>query len=321
MRKELLEVLSQIRPEEQEILDGNICVHKELYTSANEFIVDSRKVTGRKKLMQLRPHTRFTDFPLHRHDYIEMMYVCKGHNIHIIDGHEIDVKAGEFLLLNQYSWHEIKKSDEGDIAINFIILPEFFDKPFTMLGFNNVITEFLINILRKDSNKGEFLYFKVSDILSVQNLVENMVTMLISDQQNDTILQTTMGLLFMYLAMNLDRINKGAKKQFNDMLMEESCNYIEINYKEASLSELAERLHQSQYFLSRLIKEKTGQTFKEIVQERRFYRAMELLRKTDLSVNDIIASVGYENASYFRRKFKEKYNVTPKEYRIKYKEA
>lgn len=79
--------------------------------------------------------------------------------------------------------------------MNFVIRPEFFDKPYTMLGFNNVITDFLINVLRKNSSQGEFLYFQVADAVPVQNLIENMVSMLIHDQENDTILQTTMGLL------------------------------------------------------------------------------------------------------------------------------
>ena len=44
-------------------------------------------------------------------------------------------------------------------------------------------------------------------------------------------------------------------------------------------------------------------------------QAAYLLSSTTLPVADIIESVGYDNTSYFYRKFKEKYGMSPKEYR------
>ena len=55
----------------------------------------ARKMMGDdQKLIQIRTHTRFIAFPRHRHDFIEMMYVCKGSCTHIIDGQEITVTGG-----------------------------------------------------------------------------------------------------------------------------------------------------------------------------------------------------------------------------------
>ena len=231
MRQELLEILEAVREEEREILEGGAGIRKDLYTEGEPFIVTARKMMGDdQKLIQIRTHTRFIAFPRHRHDFIEMMYVCKGSCTHIIDGQEITVQAGEFLLLNQYSWHEIKKAEKDDISVNFVIRPEFFDKPYTMLGFNNAITDFLINVLRKNSSQGEFLYFQVADAVPVQNLIENMVSMLIHDQENDTILQTTMGLLCMHLAYYTDRLNRGMQEKFDDMLVKESMEYIDSHF-------------------------------------------------------------------------------------------
>ena len=53
----------------------------------------------------------------------------------------------------------------------------------------------------------------------------------------------------------------------------------------------------------------------ELLQEKRMNQARYLLAHTKLSVNQIIALVGYENNSYFYRKFREKYGETPKDYR------
>lgn len=70
--------------------------------------------------------------------------------------------------------------------------------------------------------------------------------------------------------------------------------------------------------LSRTIKQETGHTFKELLQEKRFEKASMFLRETDLPIADIMIACGYENSSYFYRKFKEKYEVSPKDYRKQY---
>ena len=81
--------------------------------------------------------------------------------------------TGELLFLNQYTRHKILPAGEEDIAINFMILPEFFDVAYTMAGNNNVLADFLVNVLRQDEERGEYLHFKVAEVLQIQNLLEN----------------------------------------------------------------------------------------------------------------------------------------------------
>ena len=52
-----------------------------------------------------------------------------------------------------------------------------------------------------------------------------------------------------------------------------------------------------------------------MLQEKRLKAACALLRQTDLPVSDIAAAVGYENSSYFYRRFREIYRMSPKEFR------
>jgi len=48
-------------------------------------------------------------------------------------------------------------------------------------------------------------------------------------------------------------------------------------------------------------------------------KAAVLLTSTSIPVEEIIVEVGYENSSYFHRLFKERYGMTPKQYRDKSK--
>ena len=69
------------------------------------------------------------EFPLHRHNYVEFMYVVQGEITHVIDGKELTLYKGDLLMLNQYVEHAIHRAEFEDIGINLIALPEFFEIP------------------------------------------------------------------------------------------------------------------------------------------------------------------------------------------------
>ena len=165
MQQALLDQLRKITEEERKILDGEAEVDRDLYTSGRDFTVDSRKMLKEGRLIAVRTHTRFVHFPAHRHNFIEVLYVCQGQLTNIIGGKEVVIRQGELLFLNQYTRHEILPAGEEDIAINFMILPEFFDVAYTMAGNNNVLADFLVNVLRQDDERGEYLHFKVAEVL------------------------------------------------------------------------------------------------------------------------------------------------------------
>ena len=92
--------------------------------------------------------------------------------------------------------------------------------------------------------------------------------------------------------------------------------YIEKNLKHATLQCLACELNYSYSFAGDLVRRLTGMSFTEYLQIKRLNEALRLLTETSLSVHEISNSVGYENVSFFRRKFKERYKVLPKQYRL-----
>lgn len=318
MQEKLLNHLKTVTEEERRILNGDKEVNKDLYTSGKDFTVDSKKMLEEGKLIAVRTHTRFTRFPAHRHNYIEVLYVCEGVLVNIIDGKRVEINKGELLFLNQYTRHEILPAGENDIAINFMILPEFFDTAYAMAGSNNVLADFLVNMLRKDEERGEYLHFKVSEVLQIQNLLENMIYSLVTGKgDQNRINQTTMGLIFLYLLDSVQYVEMRVPNQYENMISMTTLDYIEQQYRTATLTELCDRLHLPMHVLSKMIKKSTGFNFKELLQRKRLNKAVELMCETDLPVSDIIAAVGYENNSYFHRVFKERYHMTPREFRIK----
>lgn len=317
MQQALLDHLKKITEEEQKILDGVEEVDRDLYTSRGDFTVDSAKMLSEGKLIAVRTHTRFIHFPAHRHNFIEVLYVCQGQLTNVIGGREVVIRKGELLFLNQFTRHEILPAGKDDIAINFMILPEFFDVAYTMAGNNNVLADFLVNVLRQDEERGEYLHFRVSEVLQIQNLLENMIYSLVTGNgDQNRINQTTMGLIFLYLLESVQYVEMRVPNQYENMISMTTLDYIEQQYRTATLTELCAKLNLPMHVLSKMIKKNTGFNFKELLQRKRLNKAVELMCETDLPVGDIIAAVGYENGSYFHRVFKERYHMTPRAFRI-----
>lgn len=246
MNTEIINTLSIITDEEKAILSGKDGIEKNIYTTAQNFIIDSKKMLQNGKLIDIRPHTRFIHFPCHRHNYIEIVYMIKGSTTHIINGKEIVLNSGELLFLNQNAYQEILPASENDIAVNFIVLPEFFDVAFSMINTKdeNILRKFMINSLTKEKSGIDFLHFLVSDILPVQNLVENMIWSIINKNINSrTINQITMGLLFMQILNHTDKISNQTANDYEHETIFYILQYIEENYKEASLNELSKLLN------------------------------------------------------------------------------
>ncbi len=322
MHQELLKELSVITDEERRILDGHTDIEHDRYTEKKELIVDCEKLIQKGKLIQVRPHTRFVRFPKHRHNYVEVIYMCQGTTTHIVDGNRVVLEQGDLLFLNQHAVQEIEPAKEEDIAINFIIVPEFFNMAFSMMGDeNNALKDFLIGTLCSKDGMTSYLYFHVADILPIQNLVENMVWTIFYDMGNKrSSNQITMGLLLLQLLNHMDKMETG-NSLFDMELIGTVLGYIEGHYRNGTLSELAKMMKYDVYWLSREIKKRTGKTYKELLQAKRMNQAAYLLSNSRLAVADIIESVGYDNSSYFYRKFKERYGVSPKEYRDGVKES
>ena len=115
----------------------------------------------------------------------------------------------------------------------------------------------------------------------------------------------------------LERLKPAENSAKKKVLSESIYGYIEKNLTTATLSGLAELLGYSVSYTAALVKRMFGKPFSKLLQEKRCAIAADKLLNTDLSVSEIIISVGYENESFFRKTFKEKYGKNPLDFRKK----
>ncbi len=311
MERELLQKIKNLIEEEEAKL------RREAEEGVQEELTDvyrGSRYLNKGKMIAFHPHARENWCGSHRHDYVELAYVLQGSCTHIVEGKRLTIKKGELLFLSQRAHHEIPPAGEDDLMINIIIQPEFFEKIFLIIGEEETpLHRFLLDCLCKRRWEVSYLHFKVENERFIQNLMENMLETLIRDVPNKhNVLQITMGLLFLHLMNYTDSL---ASVQERDKMAVQALQYIETNYCEGSLQELAKLLSYDFHSLSRDIRQKTGKTYTQLVQEKRLSQACFYLRNTDMSVEEISRKVGYENISFFYRLFRSRYGASPRRYR------
>lgn len=105
----------------------------------------------------------------------------------------------------------------------------------------------------------------------------------------------------------------------NSERIEKIYNYVRANFnKRIMLEEAAAMLNMSVVSFSRLIKQRTGKSFVEFVNEIRLGYATRLLIETRKSVSEICYECGFNNISNFNRIFKKKQHATPSEFRMNF---
>lgn len=93
--------------------------------------------------------------------------------------------------------------------------------------------------------------------------------------------------------------------------------YIHENYsQDLSLDALGDAVNLHPVYLSRIFKEVTDVNLSAYIADVRMQKAAKLLDETDLKVHEVMDKLGYRKRQHFTKLFKEKYGMTPKEYRM-----
>lgn len=95
-------------------------------------------------------------------------------------------------------------------------------------------------------------------------------------------------------------------------IIQQVVNYINKNYyEELSLKTLSQKYKINSSYLGQLFAKEVGYSFSEYLNKVKNMKAKDLILNTNMKINDIAKEVGYLDTSYFYRKFKNFYGVSP----------
>ena len=109
--------------------------------------------------------------------------------------------------------------------------------------------------------------------------------------------------------------------KMRDTYIKEAISFIELNYgRVISVEDIADFCNINRSYLNRLFKESTGKTLQNFLMYYRMNRAAELLKVSELTVNEIGKRCGYQNQLHFSRAFKTIFGLSPMQWKKKEKE-
>ncbi len=231
---------------------------------------------------------------LHYHDSYELVILENGHRTYVIEDKLIYLKSRDVLLINP---NEIHGDAGGNYTFTNLAFKEsYFDKFFSKYGKALVVKCFenrLIRINESDFPRlltyAEKLSADHEDIYSLMNIM-CILESNISEKTNDFQNSGTR------ISGVLDYINK---------------NYATIN----TLDDICNALYISKPYLCDLFKDNTGMTVMKYIVNIRIRNSLELLSKTNNSIDDVAKKCGFNSTSYFSKVFKSITGMSPAQYK------
>jgi len=91
--------------------------------------------------------------------------------------------------------------------------------------------------------------------------------------------------------------------------------YLQNHFAEVSIADLSKKFNYSQRQIARILKNKTGKTFSQLILEMKISKAKVYLKQTNLPIQEIAELVGYGDLSNFYRYFFKVTGCSPKQFR------
>lgn len=91
--------------------------------------------------------------------------------------------------------------------------------------------------------------------------------------------------------------------------------YLQNHFAEVSIADLSKKFNYSQRQIARILKNKTGKTFSQLILEMKISKAKVYLKQTNLPIQEIAELVGYSDLSNFYRYFFKVTGCSPKQFR------
>ncbi len=281
--------------------------------------LDLEVLTRAENSFSARLHIIENPVYFHKHRFIEMLYVYEGVCKHYVENleNEMILKKGDLFLLSQNVTHAIRQEDENAILIKIIVPIDFISHSLiAILKGNDKLHDFFVDAKSKNNEYYNYLLFH-DCAKDVQFYIEQMMTEHYKKQKNAIeAIQSYFQLMMIQLEREHPFCEETRYKLSSSTLdIGKIVQYIYEHSEDVTLEKLANHFSFHQAYLSKTIKENYQMNFRDLLRECRLEKATIMLEDSKYSVEEIAELVGYKNAIPIYKGIKEKYGISPTEYR------
>lgn len=253
-------------------------------------------------------HSHIVDYPLHKHDYLELDFFINGEGINIIDGIEFEIQGLTSCLHFPYTYHEIhaKRGSELEV-INFTFSETFISQKVVNLlyqvgcGVQVAVPDNCRDIILNDCDYLNRLYAGGDFILRTDLITARLEALAI----------TTVSLID-------QKMQCADKKEMVDFSrITNVLTFIMRNYmRHITVTELAAKAFVSPGYFNEFFRKNYGISHKAYINELRMKRAGELFQRGDMSLSRIVAECGFSSITNFKNAFERYHGYSIAEYTL-----
>ncbi len=245
----------------------------------------------------------------HKHDHLEFCYILSGRGRHRIGGKTYEVREGDLIVVNAGEYHQSMMEDKNVPMVEFYV------------GLTDVFVEGQEPNCLPVPEAGPVLHasgelkLKLSRLCIYMEAEKEMCRVGRYFMMKSYAIQ----MIILFLRAQEQPQKAGAVEQYSfesanrKYVVEKITDFLEEHYAEKiSLDQIAGNMYLSPFYISKIFKAETGDTPIHFLIEIRMEKAKELLtNEPSLSVQEIAARVGYDDAYHFSKLFKKKFGAAP----------
>jgi len=255
-------------------------------------------------------------FPLHSHDFSELVIVLGGTGVHRVLDDEFPIGPGDTFVIKTGQVHEyFEVKDLVLINIQFDLkkLDIAVDDLSTVGGYHALFT--VEPAYRREDGLHNQLTLDRDQLAYVEKLVSDIEAELTAKTPGYVSLCKS---YFMTLVVFISRCYSGESTFYSNKILKigEAISYIEENYSDnISINDLVRITRLSKSTLLRSFKKCFNMSPISYINATRINKACRLLKTTDYSITDIALMAGFSDSIYFAKKFKSLKKSTPGRFR------
>lgn len=258
-----------------------------------------------------------TEQTAHVHEFVELVYITSGSATQWVDDIKYKVCHGDLLFINYGQTHRFVP--DGSFGyVNILVNPVFVSGE--LVNSENIFEIFALSQFEDADRTKDFsrqaVHFVEEDLARADAVIDAMFREYTARKIGyRSVLRGYLSVLFSMLLRGLsDSVPTDGTA--GDDLPKEIESYIDENcFDRITLADIAAKSFYNPAYFGRLLKKHYGKTFSAYIKEKRMNRATELLADKNLTVDEIIRSVGYGDRKLFYRHFREMFGTSPGEYR------
>ena len=253
----------------------------------------------------------------HYHDFLELVFILSGQAVHVLEGNEYTVSAGDVFVLQGYQRHFFKEADSVEL-VNLMF--DAIDDPNIITHKLRQLEGFKALFVLEPHYRATYRYRNMlqltRDELAIIEIILN--TMFAEQEQSKEGYEIILVNRFVELIILLSRYYSHIKTNRAKALLRISkvINYMENHYAEnINVDILSERAYMSKRNFMRTFRGAAGLSPINYLKQIRLQKARKLLTETNLMIEEIAAQCGFSDSNYFIKCFRRAYKITPNKFR------